>query len=236
MPNDMKGGKEEKMNKIKKIWGKSSGFTLIELLVVIAIIAILAAMLLPALQAAREKAREAICISNLKQLYLAEVMYSQDYGGYLTPIWNASTNARWYWMLTDLNYLPKGPKNALGVASRTPAIAIDPTLSPHSTWVSGRSGYGMNNMYGTGAGLWREHRLIDYFHPAQKILLADSAREYIGHWAWWRWSTGLNQGNRIDARHSGGANICYADGHVGRLTPSDRPYGTYSWNDWKPRW
>ncbi|NOX96589.1 MAG: DUF1559 domain-containing protein [Nitrospirae bacterium] len=224
------------MSKIRKVWEKSSGFTLIELLVVIAIIAILAAMLLPALQAAREKARQAICISNLKQLYLAEVMYSEDYGSYLTPVWYGPTGARWYWMLTDEGYLPQGPKNDLGVASRTPNIAIDPTISPYSTYASGRSGYGLNNRWGTGGGLWREHRLIDYFNPANKILIADAGTFNIGRWAWWRWSTGLNQGNRVDARHSGGANICYADGHVGRLTPDDRPYGMYSNADWTPRY
>ncbi len=58
---------------------KRSGFTLIELLVVIAIIAILAAILFPVFATAREKARQTSCASNLKQLGLAIVQYTQDY-------------------------------------------------------------------------------------------------------------------------------------------------------------
>ncbi|UCH35866.1 MAG: DUF1559 domain-containing protein [Armatimonadota bacterium] len=55
------------------------GFTLIELLVVIAIIAILAAILFPVFARAREAARKATCLSNLKQIALAAIMYAQDY-------------------------------------------------------------------------------------------------------------------------------------------------------------
>jgi len=74
---------------------KRKGFTLIELLVVVAIIAILAAMLMPALSKAREKARAAVCMNNLKQLYTALKMYANDYDQYLPPY--RPGGGVWYW-------------------------------------------------------------------------------------------------------------------------------------------
>jgi prepilin-type N-terminal cleavage/methylation domain-containing protein/prepilin-type processing-associated H-X9-DG protein len=61
------------------------GFTLIELLVVIAIIAILAAILFPVFARAREKARQTSCLSNVKQIALGAMMYTQDYDEVYPP-------------------------------------------------------------------------------------------------------------------------------------------------------
>ena len=111
-------------------------FTLIELLVVIAIIAILAAILLPALQAARARAHNTSCISNLKQMAMVSRSYTDDHKGFwpgnsgTRP--SGSTSAQWPWPqhLCRGKYLPVPPPTNFSVQPTLPDFTVCPSLKP----------------------------------------------------------------------------------------------------------
>jgi prepilin-type N-terminal cleavage/methylation domain-containing protein/prepilin-type processing-associated H-X9-DG protein len=137
---------------------RAVGFTLIELLVVIAIIAILAAILFPVFAQAREKARQATCQSNLKQISTAFNMYIQDYDEQFPP-WTSNAcntnppgagafNFRSLYNFTIDPYIKNGATpNATGTGGTLNGVWGCPTTKSQLSQVSNTYAY---NYYGLG--------------------------------------------------------------------------------------
>jgi prepilin-type N-terminal cleavage/methylation domain-containing protein/prepilin-type processing-associated H-X9-DG protein len=215
--------------------GKGGGFTLIELLVVIAIIAILAAILMPVFAQAREKARMASCVSNLKQIGLAVMMYTQDNDETFPP-GNygavAGSGQHWYSLVepyvkasplsrADPNWQTQGKSvwvcpsyNAAypdGVAGATPM------QSYASNWYL-MPGLALNesNTWGVDRPFPRVVTLAQVQEPGQTVMVVENRAGSV--WALGRDDNCLNAVQRrycpARLRHQGGAHVAFADGHV----------------------
>ena len=222
---------------------RKHGFTLIELLVVIAIIAILAAILFPVFARAREKARQTSCLSNVKELALAVLQYSQDYdeknpgcyldrhGGPAPPVWASSTY--YYW--DDLIYPYVKSKQ------------IYHCPSGHSTvsdyMANQQSMYGSHTNPGT--------LIATIAKPSDEILLYDGIHRTCGRPHGYRldsdgsrkWCYGYPAVNEFEfpgantyavnrERHNGGCNYAFVDGHAKWLMNTE----TYCTGSSHPAW
>ncbi len=199
-------------------------FTLIELLVVIAIIAILAAMLLPALSAARARARSAACVNNLKSVALGVELYRQDFGDYICTEYGIveGNNYAWSGVLGMFEYLPKPSgirKSMIGNGYNDNQAFRCPEVQQCNQWTDygivfplcGKTAGSLANPPNTvlcGDAGTGENAPVTAIRPEAGYKGANA--DYYHRAAW--------------KRHTVGANLAFVDGHVGSATYQ-------AWND-----
>jgi len=204
---------------------KFKGFTLIELLVVIAIISILSAILFPVFARARENARRASCMSNMKQIALGCIMYTQDYDGKMFPYkYNNSSNNNG----SEMNMLAPYLKNAqiIRCPSSEENYSTCPSSDPYHWYCSSygfptvagsdpRRAVMMNLAWGGSITILDSLPLpsLTCLLAEDKIGWNDGKTGYTKFNAYNLTSTGYD-GLPVLDRHLDGSNYAFVDGHV----------------------
>ena len=191
------------------------GFTLIELLVVIAIIAVLAAILFPVFAQAREKARSISCLSNLKQLGTASMMYSQDYDEMVLPhcfrdFGDTSGSVYYYWFEVVKAYVKND--QVFVCPSHRGAVGGHSFVGSYGYLCDGFTLDPANPNY-SGLPFGGIYSVAQLQHPAELIMLGESEKatcrvcpEYHTHTFPPVWA--------VQKRHQGGSNYLFFDGHA----------------------
>ncbi|TSC92743.1 MAG: prepilin-type N-terminal cleavage/methylation domain [Candidatus Berkelbacteria bacterium Licking1014_85] len=192
------------------------GFTLIEMLIVITIIAILAAILFPVFARAREKARQASCQSNLKQIGLAMAMYEQDYDEQLPYSW-LDTNGTVGYQPSDTQWV-----DMIMPYIKNQQLNVCPSINSADQPISGKYSYGLNLAfyYDIQIGYIQFNNpegkcYSEIADPSGAILVCEVRTGYIARPVIVRGNySAIYQLSDYSQRHSGGMNAVFCDGHV----------------------